>query len=206
MDLANRFFVFDGVDGAGKSTALQGCAAHFRRQGFTVLSTREPGGSEAGEAMRELLLRPWTPPLPVESELLLIFAARFSHLQHTIAPALARGEIVLCDRFVDSSYVYQGVIGGAPTGLIDALVQQLPAPSPRLSLIFDLPAAESLARQRARGQGNRFDSTDLARLEQIRQGFLERLATQPDSHRRIDAGAGPEALLDHVVEVLQSCL
>lgn len=197
-----HFFVFDGMDGAGKSTALQGLAERLRGEGRAVFCTREPGGSELAEAIRECMLRDWTQGMPIQTELLLVFAARAAHLQHSVEPALARGDIVLCDRFIDSSYVYQAILGGVDSGWIDELVSHTVTQHPERYFIFDLPAEVACRRLGARGHDNRFDRIGLDRLERVRQGFAERARACPHSHLLVDAQQAPE----RVVDVLRQAL
>ncbi len=190
--MRGHFFVFDGMDGAGKSTALLGVAEALEQDGHAVRMTREPGGSPLAEEIRQCLLQDWEPAMPVDTELLLVFAARAAHLQQTVLPALARGEIVLCDRFVDSSHVYQGVLGGADPAWIDELGRRTISRSPDLSFLFDLPVELAIQRMSGRGRHNRFDRAGRSRLEQVRDAYRRRALSQPDSHRLIDASGGPQ--------------
>lgn len=203
-----RFIVFDGVDGAGKSTALQACAHALRERGYRPVCTREPGGSEPSEAIRALLLRDWQPALSAMSELLLVCAARAAHLEATVYPALERGEIVLCDRFTDSSHVYQGVLGGVSADVIDELTARVVKRPPDLTLIFDLPVESSLERMRQRGQGNRFDSEDRRQLQRIRDAFAARLNATgtPERYRRIDADQTLDQVVAQALAQVESCL
>jgi dTMP kinase len=184
-----RFITFEGGEGAGKSTQALRLAERLRGMGRTVVNTREPGGSPGAEAIRELLVRGeaerWSPI----SETLLMYASRRDHIERTVAPALARGEIVVCDRFYDSTRAYQGAGGGAPMALIAALEADVVGPVvPDLTLIFDLPVAEGLARAAARGEGEaRFESKGQAFHERLRAAYLEIAAREPERCVVIDA-------------------
>ena len=194
--MSRPFFVFDGMDGAGKSTAIQALAAILREQGHAVLCTREPGGSPVAEEIRACLLKDH--PMPVATELLLVFAARAAHLEQTIVPALRRGEIVLCDRFVDASHVYQGTIGGADHDWIEQLARRTVQCWPARSLIFDLPVELAIRRMEQRREGNRFDSVSKQRLEQVRQAYRQRVEAQPQSHCLIDASGTPDEIASQI--------
>jgi dTMP kinase len=184
-----RFITFEGGEGAGKSTQARRLAERLRGAGRTVVTTREPGGSPGAEAIRELLVRGeaerWSPI----SETLLMYAARRDHIERTVGPALARGEIVVCDRFYDSTRAYQGAGGGAPMSLIAALEAGVVGDViPDLTLIFDLPAPEGLARAAARGEGEaRFESKGHAFHERLRAAYLEIARREPGRCIVIDA-------------------
>jgi dTMP kinase len=183
------FITFEGGEGAGKSTQARRLAERLRAAGRAVTVTREPGGSPGAEAIRDLLVRGeaerWSPV----SETLLMYAARRDHIERTVAPALARGEIVVCDRFYDSTRAYQGAGGGAPMQLIAALeAEVVGAVTPDLTLIFDLPVAEGLARAAARGEGEaRFESKGLAFHERLRDAYLAIAKREPERCVIIDA-------------------
>ncbi len=183
------FITFEGGEGAGKSTQAKRLADRLRDAGRTVAATREPGGSPGAEAIRSLLVRGeaerWSPI----SETLLMYAARRDHIERTIEPALARGEIVLCDRFYDSTRAYQGGGGGASPALIAALETAVVGPVlPDLTLIFDLPVAEGLARATARGEDeSRFESKGQAFHERLRAAYLAIAEREPERCVVIDA-------------------
>jgi dTMP kinase len=179
------FITLEGLDGAGKSTHVQWLADQLARRGVPVLSTREPGGTELGEQLRQMVL---ARPMQLETETLLMFAARCEHVRTLIEPALARGQWVVCDRFTDATYAYQG--GGR--GLGSAAVQVLenwvhPALQPDLTLLFDVPL--EVARQRlARGRDlDRFEREGAAFFERTRKAYHERAATHPGRIRIIDS-------------------
>jgi dTMP kinase len=187
--VTSRFITFEGIDGAGKSTHLEPLAARLRALGQAVCCTREPGGTPLAERLRELLLHE---PMDGLAETLLAFAARRDHIERVIAPALARGEVVLCDRFTDATFAYQGHGRGqdlAVLGALEAAVQG--ALQPDATLWFDiapLHAAERRARARA---ADRFEAEDLAFFERVRDGYLARMAQAPDRFIRIDAARDP---------------
>lgn len=183
------FITFEGGEGSGKSTQIRRLAERLRAAGGReVVLTREPGGTPGGEELRALILNGavdrWSPV----SEALLMSAARRDHLERVIRPALARGAIVLCDRFADSTRAYQGRGGAVDAGLIDALEKYVvEATRPDLTLILDLPTAEGLARAGARGGEARFESKGLAFHEQLRAAYLAIAAAEPQRCRVIDA-------------------
>ena len=179
----------EGPEGAGKSTNREYLAERLRACGVDVVLTREPGGTPLAERIRELLLTPADEPMAVDTELLLVFAARAQHLAQVIRPALERGAVVLCDRFTDATYAYQG--GGR--GLSIERIAQLEAfvqgeLRPDLTLIFDLPVEVGLARAAARGRLDRFEQEGLRFFESVRRAYLERAKAAPSRYRIIDAG------------------
>ncbi|MBX7272717.1 dTMP kinase [Stutzerimonas chloritidismutans] len=183
------FVTLEGPEGAGKSTNREYLAERLRACGVDVVLTREPGGTPLAERIRELLLTPADEPMAVDTELLLVFAARAQHLAQVIRPALERGAVVLCDRFTDATYAYQG--GGR--GLSIERIAQLEAfvqgeLRPDLTLIFDLPVEVGLARAAARGRLDRFEQEGLRFFESVRRAYLECAKAAPSRYRIIDAG------------------
>ncbi|WP_313408685.1 dTMP kinase [Stutzerimonas kunmingensis] len=183
------FVTLEGPEGAGKSTNREYLAERLRACGVDVVLTREPGGTPLAERIRELLLTPADEPMAVDTELLLVFAARAQHLAQVIRPALERGAVVLCDRFTDATYAYQG--GGR--GLSIERIAQLEAfvqgeLRPDLTLIFDLPVEVGLARAAARGRLDRFEQEGLRFFESVRRAYLERAKAASSRYRIIDAG------------------
>ena len=199
-----HFFVFDGMDGAGKSTALSLVAGKLRAQGLDVVTTREPGGSPLAENIRECMLGDWPDGMPLQTELLLVFAARAAHLQQTVLPALQRGQIVLCDRFVDSSHVYQGVLGGISAQWIDTLSTQTITRMPDATFIFDLPVEQAVQRLSQRGLENRFDRADQQRMQTIRDAFRQRVSGHKNTHHLVDASQDQEQVLGDVLSHIRS--
>ena len=188
-----RFISFEGIDGAGKSTQHAWLVEHLRQQGRMVVATREPGGTPLGEKLRSLLL---AEPMHLETEALLMFAARREHVAQVIEPALDRGDWVVCDRFVDASFAYQGGGRGLDWAKLQALAQWVLGDlQPDLTLIFDAPVA--IAQQRlhaATANPDRFEQEQTAFFERVRAAYL-RIATDfPDRVRIIDATQTPESI------------
>jgi len=202
------FITLEGPEGAGKSTNREYLAERLREQGVDVLLTREPGGTPLAERIRELLLDPSDEPMAADTELLLVFAARAQHLQQVIRPALARGSVVLCDRFTDATYAYQGGGRGLSIERIAQLEQFVQGElRPDLTLIFDLPVEVGLARAAARGRLDRFEQEGRGFFEAVRQAYLQRAGQAPQRYRVLDAGqtlaqvqADIDALLPSLLE------
>ncbi|THV25197.1 dTMP kinase [Peteryoungia ipomoeae] len=205
------FVTFEGGEGAGKSTQIRLLADALRTRGHDVIITREPGGSPGAEALRHVLLSGAAEDFGVRMEAMLFAAARADHLDCVIRPALMAGQIVLCDRFVDSSRVYQGVTGNLEPALMAALERVSIGPSmPDLTLILDLPADVGLARARRRAGGapeteapDRFEKENIDIHEKRRQGFLDIAAREPGRCRIIDASLDVDRIArDILAEVL----
>ena len=190
------FITFEGGEGVGKSTQVRLLARRLEALGRTVLTTREPGGSAGAEALRGLLVTGGVDRWSPLAETLILYAAREDHLQRAIRPALARGEIVLCDRFADSTRAYQGAAGGADPAFIQALEQAvLGETRPGLTLILDAPANLGLARAAERGGAEaRFEAKGLAFHERLREGFLSLARSEPERCRVIGADQSVEAV------------
>jgi len=188
-----RFITFEGGEGAGKSTQLARAAAWLRERGVDTVVTREPGGTPRAERLRELLLERGEEPMPRSCELLLMFAARATHLENLVLPAVRRGAWVLCDRFTDATYAYQGGGRGLPVEQIDALVQIVHAGvQPDLTVLLDLPVELGLARARHRNGADgpdRFETEQLEFFERVREAYLERVRRDPARFRVVDASA-----------------
>jgi dTMP kinase len=195
-----RFITFEGVDGAGKSTQLRRLAASLRAEGATVVETREPGGSAGAEAIRALLVNGETGRWSPETELLLFTAARRDHLERTISPALARGDSVLCDRFVDSTRAYQSAGRGGDRDLVDWLHTRLIGRDPDLTIVLDIDPAVSLARSRAAGGASRFEDFGLPFQIALRAAFRDIAAAEPARCVLIDADAAPDAVAARISE------
>ena len=200
-----RFITLEGVDGAGKSTHAPWIAEAIRARGHRVTTTREPGGTPLGEQLRELLLRM---PMTHDTEALLMFAARREHVEQVIRPALARGDWIVCDRFTDATYAYQGGGHGVARERIAELAHFVHADcQPDLTILFDVPLAVSRERlQRAESAGHTLDKFESERqefFECVRTAYLERAAAEParfrveDSSRPVpDVRAALTAVLD----------
>jgi dTMP kinase len=183
--VTGSFITFEGIDGAGKSTHIAPLAERLRVAGRNVVCTREPGGTPLAERLRELLLHE---PMDGIAETLLVFAARRDHIERVIAPALARGDVVLCDRFTDATFAYQGAGRGQDARMLHALeawIQQ--GLQPDLTLWFDIdPTLAATRRAKARA-ADRFEAEDLAFFERVRAGYAERMRAAPARFVRIDS-------------------
>jgi len=194
------FITVEGVDGAGKSTHLPALARWLRGHGHEVVQTREPGGSALAERLRELLLQQ---PMDALTEALLVFAARRDHLQTTIEPALARGATVLCDRYTDASFAYQGGGRGFDTAVLAALESWVhPQRQPDLTLWFDLAPAEAARRRALARAPDRFEREDAAFYARVREAYAARAAAAPRRIVRIDAEGAVDAVWARVEQVL----
>jgi dTMP kinase len=188
--MAAVFITFEGGEGAGKSTHIKRLAERLKAQSREVLLTREPGGTPGGEAIRALVVAGDVVRWSAQAEALLNYAARDTHLREAIRPALARGAIVLSDRFMDSTRAYQGHGGGCDMGLIDALERVVVgATRPNLTLIFDLDPELGLSRAKHRGEAedDRFERKGLDFHHRLRKGFLDIARREPDRCRILDA-------------------
>lgn len=189
-----RMICLEGGEGAGKSTALRLVRDWLEQRGRRTLITREPGGTPAAEKLRKLLLDPQTGDIDPVTELLLMFAARRENVIDVIEPALADDIDVICDRFTDASYAYQGggrQLGPAPVELLAGLVH--PGLQPDLVLVLDVPVEVGLKRIRQRKGGpDRFEGGRQAFLQRVRQAYLERARAHPDRYVVIDADQGLE--------------
>ncbi|MDI2591349.1 dTMP kinase [Pseudomonas sp. 681] len=200
--MTGLFITLEGPEGAGKSTNRDYLAECLRAAGVEVLLTREPGGTPLAERIRDVLLSPVDEVMDPDTELLLVFAARAQHLAEVIRPALARGAVVLCDRFTDSTYAYQG--GGRGLSLeriatLEAFVQG--ALHPDLTLIFDLPVEVGLARASARGRLDRFELEGRTFFDAVRSAFLKRAEADPTRYVLVDA-AQPLAQVQQSLDAL----
>lgn len=193
MAQRGRFISFEGIDGAGKSTQHAWLVDHLRASGRTVVATREPGGTPLGEKLRALLL---AEPMHLETEALLMFAARREHVAQLIEPALARGDWVVCDRFVDASFAYQGGGRGLDWGRLETLTTwTLGNLRPDLTLIFDVPVAVAQKRLHAATQNpDRFEQEQAEFFERVRAAYLRIAAESPTRVRILDAMQTPEII------------
>ena len=198
-----KFISLEGGEGAGKSTLLAGLAAMLGQRGVSLVQTREPGGTPLGEAVRSIVLDPAQRGITAEAELLLMFASRAQLVREIIEPALAAGRSVLCDRFADASYAYQGGGRGQPTPRIAALEQWACAGLvPDLTLLLDLPVAAGRARAAGRGEADRIENEADAFFERIRAAYRARAAAEPERFRVIDASQSQAAVLEAATRAL----
>ena len=183
-----RLITLEGGEGAGKSTVLSALRDALLADGCEVISTREPGGTPLAERIRELLLDPSLEAASPQTELLLMFAARAQHLAQVILPALAEGKIVICDRFTDATYAYQGGGRGLDCSRIALLEQFVQGDlRPDLTLLFDLPVEDGMARAVARGKLDRFEQEQQMFFENVRQSYLQRAQDDPERFRLVNA-------------------
>ncbi|MGE0861869.1 MAG: dTMP kinase [Gammaproteobacteria bacterium] len=182
------FITLEGIEGVGKSSAVACVVDWLTAQGHTVTSTREPGGTALGEQLRQLLLARDGVPIAPLAELLLMFASRAQHLAERIRPALARGETVVCDRFTDATFAYQGGGRGLSTADIAAAARLVHGDlAPDLTLLLDAPPALGLDRARARGVADRFETEQLGFFTRVREAYLKLAAREPARFVVIDA-------------------
>lgn len=201
--MAGMFLSFEGIDGSGKSTQARMLAETLRERGHTVLLTREPGGSAGAEEIRRLVLEGEADRWSTETELLLFTAARRDHLEKTIRPALARGEIVISDRFADSSRIYQGLTRGNISATVDALHSLMIGTEPDLTILIDIDPAEGLSRAVARaGKELRFEGMGLGLQEKARAGFLALAAKYPDRFRTLSGSGAPDDIANTVLAAI----
>jgi len=199
-----RFVSLEGGEGAGKSTVLSALCAALQVDGADVVTTREPGGTPLAEQIRALLLDPAHEPACVEAELLLMFAARVQHVREVITPALARGAFVLCDRFTDSSYAYQGAGRGLDTARIAWLEREFVGLRPGLTLLLDLDVSHGRTRTCHRGGApDRIESEQDAFFERVRSGFRARAMAEPERFRVLDAAQPAEVVAAEAVAAVR---
>jgi dTMP kinase len=200
--MSGGFITFEGIDGAGKSTHIGALAEWLRGRGHDVVTTREPGGSEVAERLRELVLHA---PMDALTETLIVFAARRDHLQRCIEPALGRGALVLCDRFTDASFAYQGGGRAVPLAVLGALedwVQE--GRQPDLTLWFDLPPEIAAERRTLARSPDRFERQDAAFFARVREGYAHRCAGAPGRFVRIDALQPRETVMQQLLAALEA--
>lgn len=198
------FVTLEGPEGAGKTTNRQFLADHLQQAGYQVVLTREPGGTGLAEKIRELLLARHDEPMAVDTELLLMFAARAQHLQQLIRPALAQGKIVLCDRFTDATYAYQGGGRGIDQQRIAVLENFVQGQlRPDLTVLFDLPVEVGMARARQRGALDRFELEQQEFFAAVRNNYLQRAQAEPKRFRLINAGLPLEQVQQQLLPLLQ---
>jgi dTMP kinase len=206
---ADKFITFEGGEGSGKSTQARRLADKLRDTGIAVVLTREPGGSPFAEALRGLILDPKTPPHAPLSEALLFYAARADHLDKTIRPALRDGWVI-CDRFSDSTRVYQGTAGGLPESIFAALEEIVVAPTkPDLTFILDLPAEAGLSRalgRREKTAPDAYEGRELAYHRALRDGFMALARSEPERCVLIDAAQDEAAVAASIWRAVEARL
>lgn len=206
------FVTFEGGEGAGKSTQIRLLANALRERGLTVLMTREPGGSKGAEAVRHVLLSGAAEPYGIRMEAILFAAARSDHVEQVIRPALAAGTVVLCDRFMDSSRVYQGITGNLEQSFVETLERvAINGVVPDCTIIFDLPASIGLERARKRATGpdeqpDRFEKEELETHEKRREAFLDIAEREPLRCRVVDATKAQETIAAEVLAIIEPLL
>ena len=199
-----RFITLDGIDGAGKSTNLAVMKAWFEKHQLPVLFTREPGGTPAGEALREILLNPAT-QVSLRTETLLMFAARQQHLETVILPALKNGTHVVSDRFTDATFAYQGGGRGVPLQDIASLEHWVQGDfRPDLTLLLDVPLEVSMARINQTRKKDRFEQEAAEFFNRVREVYLQRAAKQPERYAVIDSSQSLDAVKTQIESALDS--
>ena len=199
-----KFITFEGADGTGKTTQIQKTAQFLREKGYDVVTTREPGGTKLAESIRAILLNK-KENIPLKAELLLFLAARVEHMETIIKPALSAGKIVLCDRFMDSTFIYQGYVGGLPLHDIDMLnTFATDHIVPDLTILLDADPAKLLSRRNARDIHDKFEDKSLAFQQGIRQGFLEEAAFYPKRIQIVNAARPIDVVQQDIQHILLS--
>ena len=203
-----RFITIEGGEGAGKSTLAKGLTHHLAKRGIEAVCTREPGGTPLAEKLRALVLHAGAEKVSPLAETTLMFAARAIHLDNVIRPALARGAWVICDRFTDATYAYQGAARGVSTELLAALARHIHADLwPDRTLLLDLPVALGAQRARQRGaETDRFETESTEFFQRVREAYLARAAAEPQRVRVMDATLAPAPLLHLAIDRLADLL
>lgn len=203
MSSRGQFITFEGTEGVGKSTQLTNAAEALASLNVDVVVTREPGGTAMAESIRELLLTQRTEPVHGTTELLLMFAARAQHLHNRILPALKKGQWVLCDRFTDATFAYQGGGRGVPTehiALLEKLVQGELRPDH--VVLLDAPVATGMKRARHRGELDRFEQEETSFFQKIRDTYLARATSEPARYSIVNAAASLDEVSTDVRELM----
>ena len=207
MTRGGVFLTFEGIDGSGKSTQARMLAEHLRGEGHEVVLTREPGGSAGAEEIRSLVLEGDPDRWSAETEILLFTAARRDHLERTIEPALAAGKVVICDRFADSTRMYQGLSRGDLRGLVDKLHALMIGREPDMTLLIDMDPETGLSRAKGRqGTEERFEDFGPALQQQMRAGFLALAHEFSDRFRVVDGNRDMDSVARDVTHIVQAAL
>lgn len=207
MEKTSMFITLEGIEGVGKSTHQPFIQSFFKAMGYSVLVTREPGGTDVAEAIRHILLTPHKEVIVQETELLLLFAGRIQHVTHVIKPALAEGKLVICDRYLDATYAYQGYGRGMPVERIAALQQWSGIDvEPDRVLLFDAPVEIALQRIKKRRQLDRFEKEREEFFQRIREGYLQRAKLMPERYSIIDANQSLFQVREQIKTILAELL
>ncbi len=202
--MQSRFITVEGIEGVGKSTHMAFIQQWLEVRGVKVETSREPGGTPLAEQIRDLLLSPRTENMPEMAELLMMFAARSVHLENRIRPALEQGRWLLCDRFTDATFAYQGAGRGMNTDRIAELEESVQGDlRPHLTLLLDAPVEVGLGRARARGEADRFEQEAVEFFRRVRQGYLARAKADPGRVRIVNASGSLEQVQADLVGVLE---
>ncbi|ALE52709.1 thymidylate kinase [Candidatus Thioglobus autotrophicus] len=200
-----KFITIDGVEGAGKSTQIKFICDYLQTKGINVILTREPGGTDLGEKIRELLLSTQTQSMHNDSELLLMFAARNEHIHHKIMPALERGNWVLSDRFTDASYAYQGGGRGLDIERIEQLEHWVLGDfAPDMTLLLDIPVEQGMSRVESRGEKDRIELEKMDFFQRVRQAYIDRSKKYPNRIKLIDSSKEREHTSQQIQQILDS--
>jgi len=204
MSNKGLFITFEGVEGAGKTTNIEYIAEKLKQAGHEIILTREPGGTTTGEAIREILISKDLPEMHHITELLLMFAARAEHLKRKIIPALEQGKWVLCDRFTDASYAYQGAgrgIGLEKIALLENFVQDDLRPD--YTFLFDLEADIGLSRAQSRGETDRFEQQHIDFFNKVRNQYLKMAKAEPTRYQIINAQFDLETVQKQISDIIE---
>ncbi len=212
--MKGTFITFEGGEGSGKSTQARMLAAHLKQKGYDVIATREPGGTEIGDAVRAVLLNPEFNEMGNVTELLLLAASRAQNVHERIKPGLERGAVVICDRFIDSTLAYQGYGRNFDLKLLEALNRLATGGvTPDLTILLDLPVEVGLGRAKAldkleskAGEGDRIEQEDIEFHRRLRKGFLELAAREPGRFKTLEITEGIDATQERVVKVVEGYL
>ena len=197
------FITLEGIEGAGKSTMVNFIEDFLTKIGHDVIKTREPGGTKIGEQIRAILLKNENNNLTADTELLLMFAARAQHMNEIITPALSSGKTILCDRFIDASYAYQGGGRGIDASRINLLEKWIQSYlTPDLTLLFDLDVSVGMARSQKRSTADRFEQEKSIFFEKVRACYLKRAEDEPDRFRIINSGLPLQKVEDEITAIL----
>ena len=201
------FITLEGCEGVGKSTALTYIADFLSQNNVDVVLTREPGGTDIGEGVRNILLTKTVEKMTADTELLLLFAARAQHIAQVVRPALRKGQWVVSDRFTDASFAYQGGGRGVPTSFITQLADHVQADTtPDLTILLDAPVEVGLSRLQQRGKKDRIEQEDVDFFKRVRTVYLERAKSEPKRFAIINADQSIEQVQTDIAKVLSGCL